>query len=456
VCIVASILLSNLLITTCEAGIFQENRVYATTLSKPQDESGPLLRDPNLKVEILFRGIKFPSSMAFLGPDDILVLEKNEGTVKRIVNGVMLPDSLLKVNVSTVGERGMLGIAVTKENKTANKPLYVFLYYTEAIQKSDLHNDNADIRNRLYRYELTDNKLVNPKLLLDLLSGPRAIHNAGAIVVGQDDNLYLAVGDVLDTNPQDKQLVDGTAGILRVDQEGNSVRNNDSQYILGNTHPLNKYYAYGIRNSFGLDFDPETGRLWDTENGQDYGEEINLVEPGFNSGWKSIQGFWEGGDLDRITLNPHDVLDFGGRAQYSSPEFASIPPLGLTGLTFVDSDTFPQYYKGGFFVGDFHNGFLYYFDLSSDRKSLYLTGVLQDKIANSTSELQENIIGERFGGITDIEVGPDGNLYVLSLYQGGDDCRLERTVTDECIGYTSALVGTIFKIAPMVTQITGT
>ena len=440
-------MISTSLMTEYIAGISHENRSYATTLSKPQSESGPLLKDHNLKAEIVFRGIRFPSSMAFLGPDDILVLEKNEGTVKRIVNGVMLADPLLKVNVSTKGERGMLGIAVTKGNESADKPLYVFLYYTEAIQKSDLHNDKADNRNRLYRYELMDNKLVNPKTSLRSLSRPRKlIHNGGAIVVDQDDNLYLAVGDVLDANPQNKQLVDGTAGILRVDQEGNSVKNNGSQYILGNTHPLNKYYGYGIRNSFGLDFDPETGRLWDTENGPHYGEEINLVEPGFNSGWRSVQGFWEGEDLDKIVLNPHDVLDFGGRAQYASPEFASIPPLGLTALTFVDSDIFPQRYKDGFFVGDFHNGFLYYFELSSDRKALYLKGALQDKIANSTNELQENILGERFGGITDIEFGPDGNLFILSLYQGGDDCRLEGTANAECIGYASSLAGTIFKI----------
>ncbi len=175
-----------------------------------------------------------------------------------------------------------------------------------------------------------------------------------------------------------------------------------------------------------------------------------LVDPGFNSGWRSIQGFWEGGDAGRIVLNPGGILDFGGRAQYRSPEFASIPALGLTALTFIESDIFPQYYKDGFFVGDFHSGFLYFFELSSDRKALNLTGGLQDKIANIPEELQEKILGERFGGITDIEVGPDGNLYVLSLHQGGDDCRLERIANDECIGYASALVGTIFKIAPKI------
>ena len=63
-----------------------------------------------------------------------------------------------------------------------------------------------------------------------------------------------------------------------------------SRSILGNTYPLNLYYAYGIRNSFGFDFDPVTGNIWDTENGPGEGDEINLVEPGFNSGWHEVHG----------------------------------------------------------------------------------------------------------------------------------------------------------------------
>ena len=65
------------------------------------------------------------------------------------------------------------------------------------------------------------------------------------------------------------------------------VQNNSGNPIIS------KYYAYGIRNSFGLDFDPITGKLWDTENGPTFGDEINLVEPGFNSGWNKIQGIWK-------------------------------------------------------------------------------------------------------------------------------------------------------------------
>ena len=89
--------------------------------------------------------------MAFLGDNDILVLEKNEGTVRRIVNGTMLENPLLKVNVSAKGENGMLGIAVGRENSTLNKPLYIFLYYTEIMEedpKKDLVDQNRRVAGR--------------------------------------------------------------------------------------------------------------------------------------------------------------------------------------------------------------------------------------------------------------------------------------------------------------------
>ena len=86
-------------------------------------------------------------------------------------------------------------------------------------------------------------------------------------------------------NYRDGPDPDGRSGILRMTQNGQLVNGTG---ILGDEHPLDMYYAYGIRNSFGMDFDPVTGKLWDTENGPNYGDEINLVEPGFNSGWQEV------------------------------------------------------------------------------------------------------------------------------------------------------------------------
>ena len=251
--------------------------------------------DPNLHVERFTKGLNLPTSMAFSGPDEILVLEKDNGTVRKIINGTLQAKPILDVPVATIEERGMLGIAVSRNEN--NNRTYVFLYFTE----SGTGNDGDDITvkkeplgNRLYRYELNDRgKLVNPKLLLDLPAIPWPYHNGGALTIGPDNNIYIAVGDgTIDTqtnNVGNGSLPDGRSAVLRITQDGKPASNNG---ILGNKYPLNLYYAYGIRNSFGIDFDPVGGNLWDTENGPNFGDELNLVKPSFNSGWKKVQGLW--------------------------------------------------------------------------------------------------------------------------------------------------------------------
>jgi aldose sugar dehydrogenase len=379
---------------------------YAAYTIPSPSASGPTINDPALKVETVFTGLVRPTSMAFLGPNDILVLEKNTGNVHRIMNGQMLPQPLLHANVATQVERGMLGIAVTRNGPTT----YVFLYYTEASGGVD-----NSIGNRLYRYELANNQLINPKLLLDLPaipSNPNSVrfeHNGGKLVVGPDNNVYLIIGDVGGHMTQSENAIggplpDGTSGVLRVTQDGDAVVPNSP---LGNdTDPtLNKYYAYGIRNSFGIDFDPVTGKLWDTENGPTFGDEINLVEPGFNSGWTKIQG-----SAQARQLNPTNVLvNINGKGTYRDPEFVWNQPVGPTALKFLNSERLGQQYQNNMFVGDIINGNLYNFKLNEQR-----TGLLVGKVATNPQEIA---FGNGFGGITDIQVGPDGYLYVLS-YSG--------------------------------------
>ena len=166
--------------------------------------------------------------MAFLGPNDILVLEKDKGTVKRIVNGKILAEPVLDVNVANKSERGMLGIAVSYAKNNENEPIYVFLYYTESEEddNDDCPRDNFcnpgndPLGNRLYRYELVNDKLVNPKLLLDLPATPGPAHNGGAVTIGPDNNIYLVIGDVKSKSIQKVSSADGRAGILVVTQDG--------------------------------------------------------------------------------------------------------------------------------------------------------------------------------------------------------------------------------------------
>ncbi len=119
----------------------------------------PILNDSKLKVQTVAKGLDLPTSMAFLGPNDILVLEKARGTVDRIVNGSLIPNPLLKVKVASEVERGMLGIAISK-NKNVDNHTYVFLYFTENISNKRNINpvnitDNGGqsiVANRVYRY----------------------------------------------------------------------------------------------------------------------------------------------------------------------------------------------------------------------------------------------------------------------------------------------------------------
>ena len=334
----------------------------------------PTIIDAKLKVEVLFKGLKFPTSMEFLGPNDILVTEKNTGTVQRIVNGTLLPKPVLDVNVATRTERGMLGIAISKHDHTNGGPTYVFLYFTESAKKdgNDVSGGQPPLGNRLYRYELVGDKLVNPKLLLDLPVMPGPAHDGGKVAIGPDSNVYVVTGDLEGGDPNGAHL-DGRGGILRVTQDGKLV----GKGILGSTYPLNLYYAYGIRNSFGIDFDPIAGNLWDTENGPEYGDEINLVKRGFNSGWIEVQGIWEGGKDKpaQVASNPSEsIFDFNGNGKYSMPEFTWKRPIGVTAIKFMDSGKLGKQYENGLFVGDFHNGHIYQFELNKDRTKLILKG----------------------------------------------------------------------------------
>ena len=160
----------------------------------------PNILDDKMFLHVVFEGLKFPTGMAFLGPDDILVLEKNDGTVRRIIDGEMLSEPLLKVDVSTLSERGMLGITVTKDETSHIFP-YVFLYYTKPATSTDQdmeadENINFKASNHVYRYELINNKLVNPQLLISLPTLPEVAHNGGVLLLGSDNNLYVSTGSV--------------------------------------------------------------------------------------------------------------------------------------------------------------------------------------------------------------------------------------------------------------------
>jgi aldose sugar dehydrogenase len=387
----------------------ESNISHAAYVRARPESSGQILIDPSLKVETIFKdGLKGPTTgMAFLGPNDILVLEKNTGKVQRILDGNLQQSPLLQVNVGTEVELGLLGIATSnnQEGKTS-----VFLYYSEA------NSSGVVVGNRLYKYELVDNRLVNPLLLLNLpatspIPGHENNHNGGKLVIGPDNNVYVIVGDVGGRMGNIQNIMrgnspDGTSGILRVTQDGKSV--DDGPF--GSSVPNILYYAYGIRNSFGFDFDPVTGNLWDSENGGIDKDEINYVYPGFNSGWRKAMGM----ALQKFDPN-QDLFSFEGKGNYSDPEFVWKVTVAPTALKFLNSTKLGTQYENTIFVGDVKTGNLYNFKLDSGRKQLLLEPPLNDRVADTPDEVQSIVFGQGFGVITDIQVGPDGYLYILGI-----------------------------------------
>jgi aldose sugar dehydrogenase len=424
--------------------------VFLTNYSSSAETNLPTIHDENLNVQIVYKGLRFPTNMAFLGPNDILVLEKNEGTVQRIVNGTMLSNPLLDVNVSKSSERGMLGIAVGN-NETNTNSRKVFLYYTKPEIQGSLHDARNLASNNLNQFDLVNNKLLNPKVLLHLPPIRYSQHNGGDLLIGPDDNIYVIIGNMGGSfdehgtkaktqNYKDGIDPDGRGGILTMTQDGKPIDRHDA---LGDSVPLKLYYAYGIRNSFGIDFDPVSGNLWDTENGGANYDEINLVQPGFNSGSQQLDGL----STLQESFSKSKLESFHGKGHYSDPEFTWNKTVGPTAIKFMNSGKLGKQYENDLIVGDFHNGYLYHFDLNKKRTGLSLTGPLKDKIANNNDELRDVLFGEGFGGITDIEVGPDGYLYILSLYEGGDNCGAKEKSSD-CVKYDSDILGTIFRIVP--------
>jgi glucose/arabinose dehydrogenase len=371
--------------------------------------AAPSVRDPNLTVTEVVSGLSTPTTMAFIGSDDFLILQKNDGKVRRVIAGVLQPNAVLDVNVDSAAERGLLGITVHPNFPMAP---FVYLYFTESSTAGDSSGSPAG--NRIYRYTWNGATLTDPALIIDLPVIPGPNHDGGIITFGPDGMLYGVIGD-LNRNGQLQNNASGaapddTSVILRLNEDGSVPGDNPFFSQAGN---LAKYYAYGIRNSFGLTFDPLTEKMWMTENGPTSYDEINLVEPGFNSGWNQLMG-----PDSRNSKSAADLFPVAG-SRYDDPKFSWLNPVGPTAISFLNSTLLGTAYLYDVFVGDINNGNLYRLTPNATRDGFVFSGEgLADLVADSAAELDEVIFGTGFGGISDVKVGPDGLLYIVSLGEG--------------------------------------
>jgi glucose/arabinose dehydrogenase len=412
----------------------------ANTTSHQVSITAPRVNDTNLKVTEVISGLKMPTTMAFLGPDDFLLLLKG-GTVVRVTNGTMASTPLLNVSVGSGITQGMLGIVLSNYSLPDNGR-YVFLYYTEVLnnqtgsqlqgqgegegeQQQNNQTGMKTLENRVYRYEFVNGSLINPKLLLQLPAKEGYMDNGGYLKIGPDNNLYMSVGAITASAVSDVQTltqnfingtpVDGRAGILRIMQNGNPVLDKEGHGLLGDSHPLNLYYGYVLKDSFGIDFDPISGKLWDAEPGRIIDDEINLIEPGFNGGFEALQG-----PSVYVPAAVADLVNFNGSGKYYDPQFVWNQKVVPVGLKFLTTSKLGEKYENDLFVGSFLNGKIYHFDLNEARDGLVVpSSFIYNQMVTWNSMGAEDItFGEGFGGISSLNVGPDGYLYVVSFTNG--------------------------------------
>jgi glucose/arabinose dehydrogenase len=454
---------------------------------------------PRLAVRTVASGLTTPTSIAFLGPGDMLVLEKNTGRVVRVVDGVVGP-SVLDLAVNFASERGLLGVALHPD--FPDTP-FVYLYWTESTTgaDTDVLSETPLLGNRVDRFvwdgtALTfDRNLIHIRAIQeDGASEPpgqgdegqiaRGNHDAGVIAFGPDGKLYILIGDVGrrgqlqnlpsgptltglgPTVPDDQfggpQPDDAhfTGVIIRLNDDGTVPSDNPfftAGAAIGGQVGANiqKIFAYGIRNGFGMAFDPVGGHLWAEENGEDAFDELNLVDPGMNGGWIQIMGPVERiaeyksiettslhhedfPNLQQFRWGPERIADDPAQAlsrlfvlpgsHYSDPEFSWKHVLAPAAIGFVSGRALGPQFLGDLFVGfavpEPLGGPLFRFNLTGNRNRIAVDDPrLEDRVADNATfhdliESESLLIGTDFGIVTDIKAGPNGNLFVVSLSNG--------------------------------------
>lgn len=461
-----------------EADPDSTNNSTTTTTVIDNPPPNPFLTDQTLSVKTIINGLDQPTSMAFIGLNEFLILEKATGKVQHVYNGQLLtPAADLAVN--NASERGLLGIAL-HPNFPATP--YVYLYWTESSTGVDTSNiDEVPLLgNRVDRFIWNGSTLTLDRNLIHLRSlqqdagqPSRGNHNGGVLRFGPDGKLYIVIGDngrrgLLQNVTNGGTVPDDQFGgpepdnahltgvILRLNDDGTTPSDNPffnaSTTLTGEAAAnIKKIFAYGVRNSFGMAFDPANGNLWTEENGDDSFDEINRVTAGSNNGWvqimgpstriadyKSIETTYGARDLQQIRWSPTLIAGTPAQAisrlymlpgaHYTEPEFSWKYAVAPSPIGFVKGTALGSQLNGDMFVGasrtTLYNGYLFHFKLSSDRQSIAPTDPrLQDKVADNLdkfdiTESESLLIGKNFGITTDIETGPDGNLYIVSLSNG--------------------------------------
>ncbi|MEK7549485.1 MAG: PQQ-dependent sugar dehydrogenase [Patescibacteria group bacterium] len=344
-----------------------------------KDQEGEVLQDKEgvtssskksieTEIEEVVKGLEVPWSLVFTSSERMLVTER-PGRIRVVEKGVLQKESLhVFSEVVSNSEEGLMGLAVDPGYKE-NHLLYTSLAYMQS----------GNLVVKVMRFRDTGKALEDPFVVIDDIPAAK-YHSGSRMKFGPDGKLYITTGDATDKNiAQDIQNLGGKT--LRINADGSIPEDNP---FSGS--PV---WTYGHRNAQGLAWQPETGRLYETEHGPTVfdgpagGDEINRIEKGKNYGWPLVS---------------HEKK----RAGTEVPLLLFTPAIAPAGMTFYASDTIPQF-----------TGKLFYSMLKGE-------GIMQATLGSDGSiQKSEKMKNIEYGRIRDVVEGPDGALYFLTSNRDG-------------------------------------
>ena len=362
------------------------------------DESNLLLPadTPKMRVETIAENLEIVWSMRF-APDGRMFFTERPGRVRVVEDGKLQADAFFVVpDVEPTGENGLMGMAL-HPNFAENHFVYLAYAYREA--------SGGDQRVRVSRYRENGATLTEPKIIVENIPAAR-YHSGTRLRFGPDGKLYITTGDA--TNQSEAQKLNTLAGkTLRLNDDG-SVPADNPFVSQKNARP--EIWTYGHRNAQGMDFQPQTGLMFQTEHGPSLidgvslfkrsgGDEVNVVERGKNYGWAKIS---------------HDMTRDGMETPIIQYSPAIAPASGM-------------FYRGAM-LPELKNNFLF-----GALKGEALVRLVLDKRKIVS---QDKLLLKQYGRIREIAEAPDGSIYFSTSNRDGrgspakDDDRILRLVAD--------------------------
>lgn len=344
--------------------------------------------DMNIHVELLAR-MEYAMAMEFM-PDESLLVATRLGKLFHISNGELQeviggPDSVF------IGESGGIGTIHgymdVKLHPDFDSNSYVYLSYTRPDATFPVGIATVG-RGRLIGNQLED---------FEVIYDTQTLNGSSRIVFGQDKKLYIT------TPNRDSQNLQSLGGkILRINDDGTIPEDNP---FVGTENALGEIYSYGHRYSLGLMVHPETGELWQSENGPNGGDEINIIKPGVDYGWPAVS-------LGRTYQGPWHA-ETPTHAGYEIPLVYWMPSIAVAGLAFYTGDELPMW-KNNLFVGGLRTG------------EVNGTGHLERILLNDKNEelRRESLLVDLHKRVRDVIQGPDGYLYVALEDKDGGVLRI--------------------------------